>query len=104
MGGGAQIVPSEVALDPAKPDKAATFYLTPLALGWLPGVRVEVVHQGRKVQEIPLPCKTVRQRGTLLFHEPLVWVGAAQHEVWRREPLPIAKPAHSRVARTMRTA
>lgn len=30
------------------------------------------------------------QRGTLLLHEPLVWVGAAQHEVWRREPLPIA--------------
>lgn len=29
-------------------------------------------------------------RGTLLFHEPLVWVGAAQHEVWRRNPLPIA--------------
>ncbi|MGA0609724.1 LysR family transcriptional regulator [Caldimonas sp. KR1-144] len=29
-------------------------------------------------------------RGTLLFHEPLVWVGAPQHEAWRREPLPIA--------------
>jgi DNA-binding transcriptional LysR family regulator len=30
------------------------------------------------------------QRGTLLFREPLVWVGAAQHEAWRRDPLPIA--------------
>lgn len=30
------------------------------------------------------------QRGTLLFHEPLVWVGAPQHEAWRRDPLPIA--------------
>lgn len=29
-------------------------------------------------------------RGTLLFHEPLVWVGSAPHEVWRRDPLPIA--------------
>lgn len=29
-------------------------------------------------------------RGTLLFAEPLVWVGAAAHEAWRREPLPIA--------------
>src|SRR6185295_1268064 len=24
------------------------------------------------------------------FHEPLVWVGAAAHEAWRRDPLPIA--------------
>ncbi len=30
------------------------------------------------------------QRGQLLFHEPLVWVGSAQHEVWRRDPLPVA--------------
>jgi DNA-binding transcriptional LysR family regulator len=30
------------------------------------------------------------QRGTLLFAEPLVWAGAAQHEAWRRDPLPIA--------------
>jgi DNA-binding transcriptional LysR family regulator len=30
------------------------------------------------------------QRGTLLFREPMVWVGAAQHEAWRREPLPLA--------------
>jgi hypothetical protein len=67
LGGGAQIVPSEANLDPSKPDKAATFYLTPLALGPLRGVRLEVINQGRKVQEIPLPCKTVRQRGTLIL-------------------------------------
>ncbi|GAA3544742.1 LysR family transcriptional regulator [Zobellella aerophila] len=30
------------------------------------------------------------QRGTLLFREGLVWVGAEQQEAWRREPLPIA--------------
>jgi DNA-binding transcriptional LysR family regulator len=30
------------------------------------------------------------QRGTLLFHEPLVWVGSGPHEAWRRDPLPIA--------------
>lgn len=30
------------------------------------------------------------QRGTLLFREPMAWVGAAQHEAWRRDPLPLA--------------
>jgi hypothetical protein len=67
IGGGAQIVPSEATLDPSKPDKTATFYMTPLALGPLRGVRLEVVHQGRKVQEIPMSCKSVRQRGTLIL-------------------------------------
>jgi hypothetical protein len=67
IGGGAQIVPSEHTLDPAKPDRTATFYLTPLAQGWLRGVRVEVIHQGRKVQEIPLASKTVSQRGTFIL-------------------------------------
>lgn len=28
--------------------------------------------------------------GTLLFHEPLVWVGAPAFEAWRRDPLPVA--------------
>ncbi len=67
LGGGAQIVPSEAALDPAKPDRSATFYLTPLALGVLRGVRVEVVHQGRNVLEIPLAASVVRQRRTLVL-------------------------------------
>jgi DNA-binding transcriptional LysR family regulator len=30
------------------------------------------------------------RRGTLLFHEPMVWVGSAQFDVWSRTPLPIA--------------
>jgi hypothetical protein len=64
LGGGAQIVPSEAALDPSRPDKAATFYVTPLALGPLRGVRLEVLHQGRKVQETPLRMKSVRQTWT----------------------------------------
>lgn len=29
-------------------------------------------------------------QGTLLFYEPMVWVGSPQFEVWRRDPLPIA--------------
>ncbi len=29
-------------------------------------------------------------RGTFLFHEPLVWVASEQHEAWRRDPIPLA--------------
>jgi hypothetical protein len=67
LGGGAQIVPSEQVMDPAKPEKTATFYMTPLAIGRLRGVRVEVLYGGRKVQEIPLACKTVQQRTALVL-------------------------------------
>jgi DNA-binding transcriptional LysR family regulator len=28
--------------------------------------------------------------GTLLFEEPLVWVGSPRHTVWSRDPLPVA--------------
>src|SRR5690606_2480635 len=40
--------------------------------------------------DLALVSRDNAQRGTLLFHEPLVWVGAAQTEAWRRDPLPIA--------------
>lgn len=40
--------------------------------------------------DLALVSRDKPTRGTLLFHEPLVWVAAAQHEAWRREPLPIA--------------
>lgn len=30
------------------------------------------------------------RQGTLLFHEPLVWVGSTQFQIWRRDPLPVA--------------
>lgn len=29
-------------------------------------------------------------QGSLLFYEPMVWIGSPQFEVWRRDPLPIA--------------
>lgn len=29
-------------------------------------------------------------QGSLLFYEPMVWVGSTQFQVWRRDPLPIA--------------
>jgi hypothetical protein len=59
---GAQVVPSERTLDPAKPNVKALFYVTPLARGWLRGERLEVVQDGQKVQEIHLPGKVVSQR------------------------------------------
>ncbi|WP_284619503.1 LysR family transcriptional regulator [Aquabacterium humicola] len=40
--------------------------------------------------DLALVSRDRPQRGALLFHEPLVWVGAAAHEAWRRDPLPIA--------------
>ena len=40
------------------------------------------------------------QRGTLLFREALVWVGAAQYEAWRREPLPVAAYENGSLARS----
>jgi len=39
------------------------------------------------------------RRGTLLFHEPMVWVGSSQFELWRREPLPIAVYEDTSLAR-----
>lgn len=38
-------------------------------------------------------------RGTLLFHEPMVWVGSTQFELWRRDPLPIAVYEDTSLAR-----
>jgi DNA-binding transcriptional LysR family regulator len=40
--------------------------------------------------DLALVSRSRETMGTLLFREPLVWVGAAQHEAWRRTPLPVA--------------
>jgi DNA-binding transcriptional LysR family regulator len=84
------------------PDDYAIAYLTPVLRSFATrhaGVEIALVCEQStllipKVQRGELDLAVVTrdkpQRGTLLFHEPLVWVGAAQHEVWRREPLPIA--------------
>jgi hypothetical protein len=60
---GAQVVPAEQALDDGK----AVFYVTPLARGWLPGPKLEVLVQGRVVQEISMPMKVVSQRAAWLL-------------------------------------
>jgi hypothetical protein len=64
LGAGAQILPAEQTLNSAEQDKKAIFYLTPLAQGWLPNLQLEVLYQGRKVQEIALAGKVVGQRFT----------------------------------------
>src|SRR5205085_1345221 len=64
---GAQVVPAEQPLAGAEADGRATFYVTPLAKGQLRGERLEVLQDGKKVQEIKLPCKVTTQRLTWFF-------------------------------------
>ncbi|MCA6215776.1 LysR family transcriptional regulator [Ideonella sp. B7] len=40
--------------------------------------------------DLALVSRDHARRGTLLFHEPMVWVGSPQFDVWNRQPLPIA--------------
>jgi DNA-binding transcriptional LysR family regulator len=40
--------------------------------------------------DLALVTRDAPSRGELLFKEALVWGGAEQHEVWKRNPLPIA--------------
>jgi DNA-binding transcriptional LysR family regulator len=84
------------------PDDYASAYLTPLLRSFAHqhlSVEIELICEQStslipKVQRSELDLAIVSrdkpQRGVLLFREPLVWVGAAQYEVWRRNPLPIA--------------
>lgn len=40
--------------------------------------------------DLALATRDQPNRGEFLFREELIWVGAEQHEVWKRNPLPIA--------------
>jgi DNA-binding transcriptional LysR family regulator len=93
------------------PDDYAGSYLTPLLRGFAnrhAGVEIELVCEQStalipKVQRDELDLAIVSRdrpsRGTLLAREPLVWVGAPQHEAWRRDPLPIAAYESGSLAR-----
>lgn len=84
------------------PDDYAASYLTPVLRSFASrhaGVEITLVCEQStalvpKVQrgevDLALVTRDRPQRGTLLFCEPMVWVGATQHEAWRRDPLPIA--------------
>jgi DNA-binding transcriptional LysR family regulator len=84
------------------PDDYAAAYLTPVLRSFATrhaGVEITLVCEQstllipkltRGELDLAVVTRDKPQRGVLLFPEPLVWVGAAQHEAWRREPLPIA--------------
>lgn len=67
LAAGAQVLPVEQTMDATQPDVKAVFYVTPLAKGWLRNEKLEVLSQGRKVQEIPLATKVVSQRLTWIL-------------------------------------
>lgn len=84
------------------PDDYAAKYLTPFLKRFAPyhgSVEIELsceqstalipkVERGEL--DLALVSRDHPRQGALLFQEPLVWVGASQYEVWRRNPLPIA--------------
>ena len=84
------------------PDDYAARYLTPVLRQFASrhaAVEIELDCEQStslipKVQlgeiDLALVSRDKPTRGILLFQEPLAWVGAAQFEVWRRDPLPIA--------------
>ncbi|WP_409526319.1 LysR family transcriptional regulator [Nitrincola sp. MINF-07-Sa-05] len=83
------------------PDDYA-MYLTPVLrsfAGRNPGVDIELTcEQSTSLipriscneLDISLISRDRTEQGLFLFQEPLVWVGTPKHEVWRRNPLPIA--------------
>jgi DNA-binding transcriptional LysR family regulator len=84
------------------PDDYASKYLTPALKRFAPrhgGVEIQldceqstslIPRVARGDLDLALVSRDHSRRGTLLFHEPMVWVGSPQFEVWRRDPLPIA--------------
>lgn len=84
------------------PDDYAARYLTPVLKRFAPhhgSVEIELsceqstsliprVERGNL--DLALVSRDHPRHGTLLFHEPMVWVGSPQFHTWRRDPLPIA--------------
>jgi DNA-binding transcriptional LysR family regulator len=84
------------------PDDYASRYLTPVLKRFAPrhgGVEIQldceqstalIPRVQRGELDLALVSRDHARRGTLLFHEPMVWVGSPQFDVWTRDPLPIA--------------
>lgn len=93
------------------PDDYAAAYLTPVLRSYAArhaAVEIELDCEQStalipKVQsgdlDLALVSRDHARRGRLLFHEPLVWVGSPQFEVWRQDPLPIAVYESASLAR-----
>ena len=84
------------------PDDYAQKYLTPALKRFAPrhgGIDIELFCEQStalipRVESGDLDLAVVSRdnprRGTLLFHEPMMWVSSPQFEIWKRDPLPIA--------------
>ena len=93
------------------PDDYAAKYLTPVLKRFAPrhsGVEIELVCEQSTALiprvasgelDLALVSRDHTRRGTLLFHEPMVWVGSAQFALWQRDPLPIAVYESASLAR-----
>jgi len=93
------------------PDDYAAKYLTPVLKRFAPkhtGVEIALnCEQSTSLiprvasgdLDLALVSRDHPRRGTLLFHEPMVWVGSSQFELWRRDPLPIAVYEDASLAR-----
>lgn len=93
------------------PDDYAAKYLTPALKRFAPrhgAVEIEldceqstslIPRIERGELDLALVSRDHARRGTLLFHEPMVWVGSPQFDVWRRDPLPIATYEETSLAR-----
>lgn len=84
------------------PDDYASKYITPVLKRFAPrhgGVEIQldceqstslIPRVARGELDLALVSRDHSRRGTLLFHEPMVWVGSPQFDTWRRNLLPIA--------------
>ena len=93
------------------PDDYAQKYLTPALKRFAPrhgAIEIELFCEQStslipRVEsgdvDLALISRDHARRGTLLFHEPMVWVSSPQFEVWKRDPLPIAVYESSSLAK-----
>ncbi len=64
---GAVVTPAVQRLDVTRPGARATFQVAPLVRGRLPAAHVDVIHEGRTIQELRMGMKAGTQRGTWLL-------------------------------------
>lgn len=93
------------------PDDYASKYLTPVLKRFAPrhgGVEIQldceqstslIPRVAKGELDLALISRDHDRRGTLLFHEPMVWVGSPQFDIWNRHPLPIAVYEESSLGR-----
>lgn len=93
------------------PDDYAKSYLTPVLQRFAPrfaGLEIELSCEqstslipcvASGTLDLALITRDHARRGTLVFHEPLVWVGSTRFGAWLREPIPVAVYEDTSLAR-----